>query len=117
VAAAGDSVEVCREQGLQPAYLLASQETAVYPFAFVEPNPYGTLRYFQPLALALFSDQGAVWETRNGIETKGSGAAIAFGAGLRYPLSGFELRLDAARGYDGTGRSVFGWVFDAESAF
>lgn len=113
-----EPVSICVETDIAPAFYLGSAELRLLPFAFVEPNPFGSLRYFAPFSMAVFVDHGAVWTTGAGPRYDGPGVGTSYGFGFRYPLSGgYDMRLDSAWGNSGTGENVFSWVFDMLHAF
>jgi outer membrane protein assembly factor BamA len=109
-----DSTGVCSQEGIEPAYLLASFEVRAHPFSTAFINPEGRLKHLLGLQVVPFVDYGNVWEM--GKSTTPEGRGRAFGLGLRYSLlSIFNLRLDFA--VDGLEMENRQWVVDLAQAF
>ncbi len=114
----GETLEVCEEAGIVPAYYLGTLEFRVWPFAFGEPAEFGLRPYLQPFSMVLFGDYGNVWDLDEEFTASGPGAGAAFGFGFRYPLArNTTLRLDFAWGWGGKRTAPFAWVVDLANAF
>jgi outer membrane protein assembly factor BamA len=109
-----DSTGVCSQEGLEPAYLLASFEIRTRPFSSSFIHPEGRLKHLLGLQVVPFVDYGNVWEVGKPLTPEGRGRA--FGLGLRYSLlSIFNVRLDFA--VDGPEMKNRQWVLDLAQAF
>lgn len=109
-----DSTGVCRQEGVEPAYILTSFEIRTSPFWPSFINPEGKLRHLLDVQVVPFVDYGNVWEVGQKLTSEGRGQA--FGLGLRYSLlSIFNLRLDFA--VDGSDMDNSQWVLDLAQAF
>jgi outer membrane protein assembly factor BamA len=114
--------DICGEAPeLRPAYYLASAEIRFAPFDFGYIPSDSFLSFVIPLQVVPFVDFGQVWDLNDSFVPpwRGAGQAIAYGAGLRYPLFGvFNLRLDFAWGQSWAPRQdAFSFVIDLAQAF
>lgn len=117
--------EVCSTKNQTLAYMLASFEARLAPFAFGLPPSKGVMKHLRPLELVPFYDMGKVWDVNNGFSFSGGGAerqshgqGVAWGLGFRYPLLGiFNFRLDFAYGKPGNGALWDAWVVDLAQSF
>lgn len=109
-----DSTGICRQEGIEPAYVLTSLELRTSPFSPAFINPDGKLRHLLGVQVVPFIDYGNVWQVGENLTPEGEGKA--YGLGLRYSLmSIFNLRLDVAT--DGPEFHNWQWILDLAQAF
>jgi outer membrane protein assembly factor BamA len=116
---------VCSTKNQTLAYMLASYEARLAPFAFGLPPSKGVMKQLRPLEVVPFYDLGKVWDVNNGFAFAGNGAdrqsngqGVAWGVGFRYPLLGiFNFRLDFAYGRPGNSKWPDQWIIDLAQAF
>ena len=109
-----EATGICRREGIEPAYFLASFEVRTSPFSPAFINPEGKLRHLLGVQVVPFVDYGNVWGVGKPLAPEGEGRA--YGLGIRYSLlSVFNLRVDFAT--DGPEFHNWQWVLDLAQAF